>query len=371
MKNVYAVGGSVRDRLLGKPVQDYDWVVVGQTEAAMLEMGFSKVGESFPVFLHPETKEEYALARTEKKSGVGYNGFAVDASSTITLEDDLGRRDLTINSIAATPDFKTFVDPYGGLIDLNRRILRHTSDAFKDDPLRVVRLARFYARYTDFTVANETLAMAQAVVDSGEMDHITDERYWLEITKVFSDGGNYSRFITLLLEMGVITKVKYFSFIKDSHNFTLNIESAARRQITKMAEIDADAAVGIFLAKTGCVKYPSRCTNWTESIAECSRLLQSAEWSLNSGCPTSADKFYRFFQHAKALNEKSKVLQTIIDAEMLIGEDTTVDALEYMFAAIKDVNAAQFPEVTGKELGQAIKNSRVKTIAEILRISSF
>lgn len=186
--DVYRVGGAVRDALLGRPVWDNDWVVVGATPDAMLKRGFKPVGRDFPVFLHPQTAEEYALARTERKAGHGYSGFTVHASPDVTLEDDLVRRDLTVNAIAEAPD-GTLVDPYGGRDDIERRRLRHVSAAFSEDPLRVLRTARFLARYAElgFTIAAETRALMQTVSESGELAHLAAERVWTESEKALGE----------------------------------------------------------------------------------------------------------------------------------------------------------------------------------------
>ena len=163
----YVVGGAVRDALLGEPVNDHDWVVVGASPQQMLDAGFVPVGRDFPVFLHPRTHEEYALARTERKTGPGYHGFTFHAAADVTLEDDLQRRDLTINAIAQDADGR-LVDPYGGQRDIAQRVLRHVSPAFSEDPVRILRLARFAARWPDFTVAPETLALMRTMVAAGE-----------------------------------------------------------------------------------------------------------------------------------------------------------------------------------------------------------
>ncbi|RUP26715.1 MAG: multifunctional CCA addition/repair protein [Curvibacter sp.] len=194
---IYLVGGAVRDALLGLPVQDRDWVVVGATPEGMAALGFQPVGKDFPVFLHPETHEEYALARTERKSGRGYKGFVVQASPDVSLEDDLARRDLTINAIAQAlhpdpasgridpknPGPGTLVDPWGGQQDLDRRVLRHVTPAFREDPVRILRVARFAARFPDFTLAPETLALMQEMVEDGEVDHLVPERVWQELAR--------------------------------------------------------------------------------------------------------------------------------------------------------------------------------------------
>ncbi len=179
---IYAVGGAVRDALLGLPVQDRDWVVVGATPQAMLDAGYTPVGKDFPVFLHPQSHEEYALARTERKTGHGYAGFAFHAAPDVTLEDDLQRRDLTINAIAQADD-GSLIDPYNGRADLAARTLRHVSAAFAEDPVRILRVARFAARFTDFTVADETNALMRSMVDNGEVDHLVAERVWQELAR--------------------------------------------------------------------------------------------------------------------------------------------------------------------------------------------
>ncbi|MDU3996771.1 MAG: multifunctional CCA addition/repair protein [Escherichia coli] len=178
---IYLVGGAVRDALLGLPVKDRDWVVVGSTPQEMLDAGYQQVGRDFPVFLHPQTHEEYALARTERKSGSGYTGFTCYAAPDVTLEDDLKRRDLTINALAQD-DNGEIIDPYNGLGDLQNRLLRHVSPAFGEDPLRVLRVARFAARYAHlgFRIADETLALMREMTHAGELEHLTPERVWKE-----------------------------------------------------------------------------------------------------------------------------------------------------------------------------------------------
>jgi len=183
---IYMVGGAVRDALLGLPVQDRDWVVIGATPEQMLAQGYLPVGRDFPVFLHPETREEYALARTERKSGRGYRGFVVDAAPDVTLEEDLARRDLTINAIAKDIDgisASGLFDPYFGHRDLQARVLRHVSEAFREDPVRILRVARFAARFADFSVAPETTQLMREMVDAGEADHLVPERVWQELAR--------------------------------------------------------------------------------------------------------------------------------------------------------------------------------------------
>ncbi|GAA5236867.1 CCA tRNA nucleotidyltransferase [Verticiella sediminum] len=180
--DVYIVGGAVRDALLGRPAGDRDWVVVGASPEAMVKRGFIPVGGDFPVFLHPVTQEEYALARTERKSGRGYRGFVFHAGPDVTLEQDLQRRDLTVNAIAQRPD-GTLVDPCGGQADLQARVLRHVGAAFLEDPVRILRLARFAARFHDFGIAPETLELCRRMVQEGEVDALVPERVWREVSR--------------------------------------------------------------------------------------------------------------------------------------------------------------------------------------------
>jgi len=183
---IYMVGGAVRDKLLGRPVNDRDWEVVGATPEQMLALGYLPVGRDFPVFLHPETREEYALARTERKSGRGYRGFVVHSAPDVTLEEDLSRRDLTINAIAENIDgtrAEGIFDPYSGAQDIEARVLRHVTDAFREDPVRILRVARFAARFTDFSVAPETMQLMREMVAHGETDHLVPERVWQELAR--------------------------------------------------------------------------------------------------------------------------------------------------------------------------------------------
>ena len=226
MKN-YLVGGAVRDALMGLPVQDHDWVVVGATPQMLLDQGYLQVGLDFPVFLHPQTKEEYALARTERNTAPGYHGFAVHAAPDVTLEEDLARRDLTINSIAILseytgargqfglnasgaalfgPDADALVDPYGGRQDIANKVLRHVTPAFREDPVRILRLARFAARFTDFTVAPETQTLMCEMVDSGEVDHLVAERVWQELSRGLMEA-QPSRMFAVLRDCGALARL--------------------------------------------------------------------------------------------------------------------------------------------------------------------
>jgi len=239
---IYLVGGAVRDRLLGRPGGDRDWVVVGSTPEAMTAAGYRPVGKDFPVFLHPDTHEEYALARTERKHGHGYHGFQVYAAPDVTLEDDLVRRDLTINAMAQDAEGRV-TDPHGGQRDLTARVLRHVSPAFAEDPVRILRLARFAARFADFTVADETMALMRQMVDDGEVDHLVAERVWQELARglmeerpsrmfeVLRDCGALARLLPELDRLwGVPQRADYHPEIDTGVHVMMVLDMAARLQ---------------------------------------------------------------------------------------------------------------------------------------------
>jgi tRNA nucleotidyltransferase (CCA-adding enzyme) len=201
----YRVGGAVRDALLGLPVRDHDWVVVGATPHEMITSGYLPVGRDFPVFLHPETREEYALARTERKTARGYHGFAFHAEPDVTLEQDLARRDLTINAIAQDEQGR-LIDPHDGQADLRAKVLRHVTDAFREDPVRILRVARFAARFADFSVAPETLALMRQMVEAGEVDALVPERVWQELARGLMED-RPSRLFEVLRDCGALARL--------------------------------------------------------------------------------------------------------------------------------------------------------------------
>ncbi len=238
---IYLVGGAVRDKLLGLPVKDRDWVVVGASAEEMLELGYEQVGKDFPVFLHPQTKEEYALARTERKTGTGHTGFSINASPEVTLEEDLLRRDLTINAMAEDED-GNLIDPYGGREDIHNKILRHVSDAFSEDPLRVLRVARFSARFAHlgFEVAQETLQMMQQLVNNSELNTLPPERVWQEVRRALSEQTPAFFFLTLrdCYALGIIMEE-----IEGLFGISQEKARMSLMALTKAAELTPDTAI--------------------------------------------------------------------------------------------------------------------------------
>ena len=202
---IYEVGGAIRDALLNLPVKDRDWVVVGATPEAMTAAGYLPVGRDFPIFLHPKTHEEYALARTERKTAPGYRGFVIHADPAVTLEEDLARRDLTINAMARAVDGE-IIDPHGGQQDLTARLFRHVSPAFAEDPVRILRIARFAARFADFKIAPETLNLMRDMVEAGEVDALVPERVWQELARGLMEAAP-ERMIEVLRECGALARL--------------------------------------------------------------------------------------------------------------------------------------------------------------------
>jgi tRNA nucleotidyltransferase (CCA-adding enzyme) len=249
---VYLVGGAVRDALLGRPVAERDWVVVGATPAELEARGFLPVGRDFPVFLHPQTREEHALARLERKTGPGYRGFVTDFAPTVSLEDDLRRRDLTINAIAQAGD-GTLVDPHGGRRDLEARLLRHVSGAFVEDPVRILRVARFAARFAPlgFTVAPETMALMRTMVASGEADALVAERVWKETERALGEP-RPDVFVQVLRDCGalrvVLPEVDALFGVPQPEQWHPEVDTALHVQMALRLAADAGAALPVRFA---------------------------------------------------------------------------------------------------------------------------
>ena len=264
---IYRVGGSVRDELLGHPIEDRDFVVVGATPEEMVARGFRPVGREFPVFLHPETGEEYALARTERKRGRGHRGFTFHAAPEVTLEEDLARRDLTINAMARAAD-GTLIDPYGGAADLRAGVLRHVGPSFVEDPLRVLRVARFAARF-GFAVAPKTLALLRTIADGGELATLTPERVWQELARALMEA-RPSRFFVLLHRCGALGPLLPelgALFAPASRGLGGKGQSAARRMRAIDLAASAGEALPVRYAVLGCDLAPQAGTRGRASAS--------------------------------------------------------------------------------------------------------
>ena len=361
---IFRVGGAVRDRLLGYPYRETDWVVVGTTPEEMIKNGFTQVGRYFPVFLHPESKEEYALARTERKSGPGYHGFVVHADPSVTLEEDLERRDLTINAMAID-EAGTVIDPYGGQSDLETKTLRHVSPHFVEDPLRVLRVARFAARYHHFgfTVAKETVTLMAEIVDAGELPHLSTERIWVETETALGEQ-HPEVYWQVLADCGAVAVL--LPELAVSHGISALSRAAPHtdRADCRWAALLADLPEARAKEASERLKAPSafsllatRINGGRSSIktalkdaTECMALLKILDGLRRE------EPFEGFCETLVALEQKS------VDAH------NAVDLLRSARDAAQQVRAADFVDqgLTGPALGAAIQAKQIERIAKLL-----
>jgi len=303
---IYKVGGAVRDALLGRPVHDVDWIVVGADPQAMQAAGYVAVGKDFPVFLHPQTHEEYALARTERKTAPGYHGFAFHAAPDVTLEQDLARRDLTINAMAESANGQ-LIDPFSGRRDLNERVLRHVSPAFAEDPVRILRLARFAARFHDFSVAPETLALMREMVAAGEVNALVPERVWQEVSRGLMEK-HPARMVQVLRECGALAVLapeveKLFGVPQPAeHHPEIDTGAHLLLVLDQCARFDAPLAVryaclchDLGKGETPSQELPRHIAHEARSVRLAAGL--SARWRVPSDCRELAELLAREHTH--------------------------------------------------------------------------
>ena len=351
---VFLVGGAVRDRLLGRHSKDLDYVVVGSSREEMIANGFKQVGADFPVFLHPETQDEYALARIEKKSGTGYAGFETDTEN-VSLTDDLRRRDLTINAIAQDLD-GNIVDPFGGVADLENRVLRHVSEAFAEDPLRVLRVARFIARYAykGFTVAPETIELMSKLVKAGEISNLTKERVWIETEKALSEQ-NPEFFFRTLQDVGA-TKV-LMPELTDKAILALEVNKGNHDVETRFAILSMHLGVGQVKNFTQRLRVPRE----FKDIA-----LAAARVLAEFGTFQTPETILGIFQATDAFR-KTKIFLKSLDAVFpqsnSLSKAMLVQMLEACLAVSGDDLVAQ--GFTGKEVGEQMKIKRLAVIKQL------
>lgn len=380
----YLVGGAVRDQLLGLPVEERDWVVVGATASEMLAQGFKQVGKDFPVFLHPKTHEEYALARTERKTGKGYTQFETFADPNVTLEKDLMRRDLTINAMAQTEDGK-LIDPYGGTQDLNNKILRHVSPAFAEDPVRILRTARFAAKFSDFTVHPTTNTLMQQIVANGELDALVPERVWQELERALRQT-KPQRFFTVLQECGALEKlfpeiakylIEIYTILDSVNKLIVDTKNFASRAIVRFAALfyystkdEIKAFCKRFRVPTTYEKlalqvcsHKNEFTNALKLNAE--QLLQLFEALDVTRQP---ERFEKFLLSCEAGFLAAKIgVQNPIQIPEQISPSDQLQYLHKIYAAIQTVSAKQFLAAgfVGAELGKKIREAKLAEIRQI------
>jgi tRNA nucleotidyltransferase (CCA-adding enzyme) len=354
----YLVGGAVRDALLGLPSLDRDWVVLGASPQAMLDKGFQPIGRGFPVFLHPKTHEEYALARTERKTAKGYHGFAFYADEDVTLEQDLSRRDLTINAIAieekhfdklSTNGSNHLIDPYYGQSDIQNKVLRHVTLAFREDPVRILRVARFSARFTDFSIAPETLILMRGMVANGEAGSLVAERVWQEMAKGLMEA-KPSRMFEVLQDCHLLQKILP-SLVNNqiamqaldlaaSHNYSLAVRFAA-------LQLPAES-----------LKAPSDCSQLTQVVA---KLLNGYKTNL------SAEQTYKCLERGDAIRQPDRFALAVLAFECLQPETTTTPlklALQAILAVASEPIAVQALQdgLSGVQVGERIVKARIEAI---------
>jgi tRNA nucleotidyltransferase (CCA-adding enzyme) len=382
---IFLVGGALRDRLLQRPVSDHDWLVVGATPEEMVARGYLPVGRDFPVFLHPETREEYALARTERKSAPGYRGFTVHAAPDVTLEQDLARRDLTVNAIALPaelvsadgrfdPTPATLADPFHGQRDLRDKVLRHVTDAFREDPVRILRVARFAARFDDFSVAPETMALMREMVAAGEVDALVAERVWQELSRGLMET-RPSRMFEVLRECGALA--------------VLLPELDGGTQTT-MAVIDASARLQASLAvRFACLmrnesvkQLQQVCDRWRVpvDIRELAEVVAREHGHIDGSDALDATGLVRLLERCDAFRKPARFAEALLACECYArGRPGSGDApypqrerllavLATAAAVVTDVvaKAAQQSGATGPKIGEAIHQARVEAVAASL-----
>jgi tRNA nucleotidyltransferase (CCA-adding enzyme) len=358
----YVVGGAVRDRLLGLPVHDRDHVVVGSSPQEMLDAGFLPVGRDFPVFLHPTTKEEYALARTERKTAPGYAGFTFHADASVTLEEDLARRDLTINAMAED-DQGRVIDPFGGQRDLASRVLRHVGEAFVEDPVRILRVARFAARFADFHVAPETMLLMRRMVADGEVDALVAERVWQECARGLGEA-HPQRMLEVLLGCGALARIAP----------PLAVHGIPWLALAAAARVDAPLEVrfAVWMGESQlafdelgrvcqALRVPGPCRELSVlTLRECPTLASTTR---------SPEALLSWIERSDGLRREERFEQALLTCALLAGRDSASDqvsaSLRRGLARVRAVDAGAIAAISERaEIATAIRRARLAALSE-------
>jgi tRNA nucleotidyltransferase (CCA-adding enzyme) len=388
---IFLVGGALRDKLLARPVSDHDWLVVGATPEEMVARGYLPVGRDFPVFLHPETREEYALARTERKSAPGYRGFTVHASPDVTLEEDLARRDLTVNAIALPaewvgadgqfePDPEKLADPFHGQRDLRDKVLRHVTDAFREDPVRILRVARFAARFDDFSVAPDTMALMREMVGAGEVDALVPERVWQELSRGLMET-RPSRMFDVLRECGALAVL------------LPEVEAGARRMniVDTGARLQASLAVRFACLvhdlgedeKSSVALLQKICDRWRVpvDIRELAEVVAREHGHIDRSGELDAARLVRLLERCDAFRKPARFAEALLACECIArglpgSEDAAYPQRGRLLAVLATAAAvatdavarqAQQAGAAGPQIGEAIHRARVDAVAVSLQ----
>ena len=368
---IYLVGGAVRDKLLGLPVKDNDWVVTGSTPKQMKQQGYIPVGKDFPVFLHPESREEYALARTERKSGHGYAGFVFHASPEVTIDDDLIRRDLTINAIAED-EHGNLVDPHHGQQDLKAKVLRHVSPAFQEDPLRILRVARFAARFHThgFSVADETMQLMKSMVDSGEASHLVAERVWQETVRALMEDTPQVYF-QILQDCGALEVV-----LPELHNFVFNSDNLSLLQAAAKNKASDIVRFGCLFASAPqqlpVVKAMSERMRLPVAFADMATLVVKFSANIPDTLHSSdSDSLMGLFEATDAIRRPERFADLLVCSGYISKGDVSEDLIEqtnHNLKAILSMNARGLlaQGFKGKEIGEKLRIARVNKLKSLL-----
>ena len=357
---VYLVGGAVRDELLSLPIKERDWVVIGSTPKEMLQQGYKQVGKDFPVFLHPTTKEEYALARTERKTGHGYDGFEVYADPRVTLEDDLMRRDLTINAIAKDPQGE-IVDYFNGIDDLNNGILRHVSGAFIEDPLRLVRLCRFKARFPTFHIHDSTRSLCHKMVSSGEVNHLTPERVWLEWQKVFCSA-EPGVFIETLDSLGA-WQILMPAFVQVKEDVK-HIQAASKH----IKDERLMATLGWYLEEAD-LKNELKKLRLPKDIAQLCILTRSlAQYRINSGFDVEPEDLLRCFYRWDVFRRKERFQSAMLVVSSALGRHDNMEKVLTIAKSVAKIKLDQgeLSQLSGEQIANKLFNLRLEICQRLL-----
>ena len=346
----YVVGGAVRDELLGLAVADRDWVVVGATPEDMARQGFRPVGKDFPVFLHPETHEEYALARTERKSGRGYRGFTVYSAPDVTLEDDLARRDLTINAMARD-EAGRLIDPYGGEKDLREGVLRHVSEAFEEDPVRILRVARFVARL-GFRIAPETQQLMRRMVDSGEGDHLVAERVWQEFSRGLMEA-HPARMLDVLAECGLAARL--LPELKNERAALERAAAAGAPLAVRFAVLTWGLEEDAVRALCERLRAPNEDLELAQAASRCRPLLTAR----------APRELLELLKRADAVRRPERFAR-LLEAVRLAEPGADLRRVEKAFAAAAAVDAGAIARESGADIGARVEQAREAAIGKAL-----
>ncbi len=367
---VYLVGGAVRDELLGRSAVERDWVVVGSTGEELQRLGYRPVGRDFPVFLHPQTKEEYALARRERKTGPGYRGFETDASSDVTLEQDLQRRDLTINAMARSPD-GVLIDPYGGRADLAARLLRHVSAAFVEDPVRILRVARFAARFADrgFRIAPETMALMRAMVESGEIGALVPERVWQEMERALGEARPAAFFDTLCECAALRVILPELAWVES--------DRAALQAATALSP-DVNVRLAALLAATSPDRVRACCqrlripTSARELAQLCSRLCPQLAGSRAPAGQWQPESVLELLEAADARRRPARFNALLLACQARGGDALTAQRLRRARDAVTGVALppGELTALSGPEIARALRTARLVLLTQQFRAQS-